>query len=432
MVRDTLKRRVVITGTGIISPLGIGVEENWKALLAGCSGIGKITLFDASTFPTKIAAEVKDFDVRQWCSQADRVQNAGRNAHFAVVAAQMAYEEAGLNRCDYDPFRAGVYLGSGEGAPDFFNFVDVILKSYKENSVSSAQFLTLGQHRFSPLREIEQEPNMPSGYLATLFRAYGPNSNCLTACAASSQAIGEATELIRLGKADIMFSGGTHSMIHPFGMAGFNLLTALSTFNDDPPKASRPFDRKRQGFVLGEGAGIVVLEELEHARKRGVKILGEVIGYGSTADAYRLTDAHPEGRGAIMAMRGALQDAGIQSHEVGYINAHGTSTEVNDKVETIAIKEVFGAHAYKIPVSSIKSMMGHLIAAAGAVELITCLLAIRDGVLPPTMNYEYPDPDCDLDYVPNKARKASLHTVLSNSFGFGGQNIALIVRRYQG
>lgn len=424
------RRRVVVTGTGIVSPLGIGVEENWKALLEGRSGLGKITIFDSSSFPTKIAGEVKNCDIKKLCPQATGVLNAGRNTHFAVIAAQMAYQQAGLDRLDYDPFRAGVYLGSGEGAQDFFNFVDVILKSCEGNSVNTATFLKLGAKRFQVLKEIEQEPNMPAGHLATLFRAYGPNSNCLTACAASSQAIGEATELIRLGKADIVLSGGTHSMIHPFGMAGFNLLTALSTWNEEPTRASRPFDRKREGFILGEGAGIVVLEELEHALKRGAKILGEVIGYGSTADAYRLTDAHPDGRGAIAAMKGAIGHAGIRPTDVGYINAHGTSTVVNDRVETMAIKEVFGKDAYNIPVSSIKSMMGHLIAAAGAVELIVCLLAIRDGILPPTINYEFPDPECDLDYVPNKPRKVALDTALSNSFGFGGQNIALIVRRF--
>ncbi len=271
---------------------------------------------------------------------------------------------------------------------------------------------------------------MPAGHLASLFDAQGPNINCLTACAASSQAVGEATEIIRRGDADLMLSGGTHTMIHPFGVTGFNLLTALSTNNEHPEKASRPFDRDRDGFVLGEGAGMVVLEELEHARKRGAKIYGEIVGYGSTADAFRITDTHPEGRGAIACIKMALADAGI--HRVDYINAHGTSTEVNDKVETLAIKKVFGDEAYKIPVSSTKSMMGHLIAAAGATELIICLLAIRDNVVPPTINYQTPDPDCDLDYVPNAARSQRCDTILSNSFGFGGQNITLIAKRFTG
>jgi 3-oxoacyl-[acyl-carrier-protein] synthase II len=263
-----------------------------------------------------------------------------------------------------------------------------------------------------------------------MFDAQGPNLNCLTACAASSQAIGEATELVRRGDADVMLSGGTHSMIHPFGVTGFNLLTALSTRNDEPARASRPFDNERDGFVLGEGAAMVVLEELEHAKRRGAKIHGELLGYGSTADAYRITDTHPEGRGAAACITMALKDAGLGTHDIHYINAHGTSTDVNDKVETLAIKKVFGEHAYKIPVSSTKSMMGHLIAAAGATELIVCLLAIRDGMLPPTINYENPDPNCDLDYVPNKSRPGKCDRALSNSFGFGGQNISLIVGRY--
>jgi 3-oxoacyl-[acyl-carrier-protein] synthase II len=281
-----------------------------------------------------------------------------------------------------------------------------------------------------PIAELEQEPNMPAGHLAALFDAQGPNVNCLTACAASSQAIGEATDIIRRGEADVMLSGGTHTMIHPFGVTGFCLLTALSTRNDEPQRASRPFDRDRDGFVLGEGAGMVVLEDLERAKRRGARIYGEITGYGSTADAFRITDTHPEGRGAIACIRMALRDAGLG--RVDYINAHGTSTTVNDKVESLAVKQVWGQEAYRIPVSSTKSMMGHLIAAAGATELILGLLAIRDNALPPTINYETPDPDCDLDYVPNQARQARCDHVLSNSFGFGGQNISLIASRFAG
>jgi 3-oxoacyl-[acyl-carrier-protein] synthase II len=295
-----------------------------------------------------------------------------------------------------------------------------------------AMFTKLGLETLHPLAEVEQEPNMPAGHLAALFDAQGPNLNCLTACAASSQAIGEAVEIVRRGEADVMLSGGTHSMIHPFGVTGFNLLTALSTRNDEPTRASRPFDNDRDGFVLGEGSAMVVLEELEHARRRGATIHGEVVGYGSTADAYRITDTHPEGRGAAACITMALRDAGLGTDAIDYINAHGTSTDVNDKVETLAIKKVFGERAYSIPVSSTKSMLGHLIAAAGATELIVCLLAIRDGVLPPTINYDTPDPNCDLDYVPNQAREARCDRALSNSFGFGGQNIALIVSRYHG
>jgi 3-oxoacyl-[acyl-carrier-protein] synthase II len=280
------------------------------------------------------------------------------------------------------------------------------------------------------VRELEQEPNMPLSHLALLTGARGPALNCLTACAASTQAIGEATEILRRGDADVMIGGGAHSMIHPLGVTGFIRLTALSTANENPPRASRPFDAQRGGFVLGEGAGVVILETLEHAQKRGAKILAEIVGYGSTADAFRITDQHPDGEGAIGAMKEALADAKLSPKDIQYINAHGTGTRENDGNETGAIKAVFGDHARGCPVSSIKSMMGHLIAAAGAVELICCVLAIRDNVLPPTMNLENADPECDLDYVPNKARAARVDVAMSNSFGFGGQNDTLIVRRF--
>jgi len=280
------------------------------------------------------------------------------------------------------------------------------------------------------VRELEQEPNMPLSHLALMTGARGPAFNCLTACAASTQAIGEATEILREGRADVMIGGGAHSMIHPFGVTGFNLLTALSKANEDPPRASRPFDGKREGFVLGEGAGMVILETLDHARNRNANILAEVAGYGSTADAFRITDQEPEGLGAVVAMTEALGDAGLTPADIGYINAHGTGTKENDGNETMAIKKVFGELAHQVPVSSIKSMMGHLIAAAGAVELITCVLAIRDQMLPPTMNLKNPDPKCDLDYVPNKARPAKVRVALSNSFGFGGQNDTLVVKRF--
>jgi 3-oxoacyl-[acyl-carrier-protein] synthase II len=266
--------------------------------------------------------------------------------------------------------------------------------------------------------------------LADCFDLQGPNYNCLTACAASSQAIGEATELIRHGDADMMLAGGAHTMIHPFGVTGFNLLTALSTLNEEPTKASRPFDLRRDGFVLGEGAGVLILEDLEHARRRRASIYAEMTGYGSTGDAFRITDSHPEGRGAIACIQAAMADSGLAATDIGYINAHGTSTQVNDKVETLAIKKVFGDQAYRIPISSSKSMLGHLIAAAGAVEMIICVMAMRKGVLPPTINYEVPDPECDLDYIPNTARELRVRHVLSNSFGFGGQNVSLIVSRF--
>lgn len=272
---------------------------------------------------------------------------------------------------------------------------------------------------------------MSAAHLAAMFQAYGPNVNCLTACAASAQAVGEAVQIIKREEADVMIAGGAHSMIHPFGVTGFNLLTALSTNNENPHGASRPFDKERDGFILGEGAAVVILEELEYAQKRGAKIYAELAGYGATSDAFRITDIHPEGRGAVGCMKMALEDAGLTINDVDYINAHGTSTSVNDRVETLAIKTLFGDRAGRIPVSSTKSVTGHLVAAAGASELIYCLLAIRDGILPPTMNYKTPDPDCDLDYIPNKARKAKCDVVLSNSFGFGGQNVTLAIKRFR-
>ncbi len=427
------RRRVVITGIGCVTPLGLGVEPLWKNLMVGASGVGLTTVFDASRFPTKISAEVRNWDISDEGQDASRWRFCGRHTKFAAGAALQAMKDAGLpHGLPADPTRLGVYLGSGEGQQDFDSFTRMMNAAITGDVLDVAKFTKEGLETLHPLAEVEQEPNMPAGHLAGLFDAQGPNLNCLTACAASSQAIGEAAEIVRRGEADVMLSGGTHSMIHPFGVTGFNLLTALSTRNDEPARASRPFDNDRDGFVLGEGAAMVVLEELEHAKRRGAHIHGELIGYGSTADAYRITDTHPEGRGASSCIRLALADAGLGLHDIHYINAHGTSTSVNDRVETLAIKTVFGEHAYKIPVSSTKSMMGHLIAAAGATELIVCLLAIRDGMLPPTINYENPDPDCDLDYVPNKARAGKCDRALSNSFGFGGQNISLIVGRYTG
>ena len=428
-----MRPRVVVTGIGCVTPVGNDVETMWKALERGASGIGRTTIFDAANFPTKISAEVKNFCVGDVGEDPEKWKYQARHTKFAVGAAKQAYRDAGLTDAGLDPTRFGVYLGSGEGPQDFGRFTQMMLAAMEKPGVfDTGRFTQVGMEVLHPIAELEQEPNMPAGHLAALFNAQGPNVNCLTACAASSQAVGEAAEMIRRGDADVMLSGGTHSMIHPFGVTGFNLLTALSTHNEEPTKASRPFDLNRDGFVLGEGSGMLILEELEHAKRRGARIHGEIVGYGSTADAFRITDTHPEGRGAISCIKMALRDAGKNLDEIDYINAHGTSTEVNDKVETLAIKQVFGERAYKIPVSSTKSMMGHLIAAAGATELIVCLLAIRDGLLPPTMNYETPDPNCDLDYLPNAPRKAKCRTALSNSFGFGGQNITLIASAYEG
>lgn len=413
--------------------MGHSIDAVWKRLLAGESGIARTSIFDASTFPTTISAEVKDFELAKHVGDLSQHQKVGRNTSFALAACAQAWKAAGLDQVKLDHDRVGIYLGSGEGSLDFDAYTNAALSSWAEGATAldTVKWAQVASKRMNVTREVEQEPNMPLSHLALLVGARGPAMNCLTACAASTQAIGEATEILRRGDADVMIGGGAHSMIHPFGVTGFNRLTALSTANDDPPRASRPFDNNRGGFVLGEGAGMVILESLEHAKARGATILAEVAGYGSTADAFRITDQHPDGTGAVIAMREALEDARLSPDDIQYINAHGTGTRENDGNETGAIKQVFGDHAKNVPVSSIKSMMGHLIAAAGAVELITCVLALRDQVLPPTMNLDQPDPDCDLDYVPNKARPAKVNAVMSNSFGFGGQNDTIIVKKFQ-
>ncbi len=432
------RRRVVVTGAGWITPLGDEIEAVWRRLLNGDSGVAPTTLFDASTFPTTFSAEVKAFSLEKYLGEGTaRHGQPSRNTQFALAAASMAWRQAGLADCNgLDSTRVGVYLGGGEGPIDSENFCAAAVLGWDpaanggRGDLDTRRWGKVAAERLDAAREFEQDPNMAAGHIACHFNAQGPTFNTLTACAASTQAMGEATNLIRRGDADVVISGGTHSMIHPFGVTGFNRLTALSTRNDSCITASRPFDRTRDGFVLGEGAGIVILEELEHARRRGATILAEIAGFGSTADAFRVTDIHESGRGGIAAMRLALADAGLGPTDIHYISAHGTGTEENDKIETLAIQGVFGEHAKRVPVSSIKSMMGHLIAAAGAVELITCVLAIRDGVLPPTTNYQHADTNCPLDYVPNQARKATVNACLSNSFGFGGQNDTIIVTRF--
>ena len=426
-----MRRRVVVTGLGMINPLGTDVDTVWQALLNGQSGVGSISIFDASAYPTKIAAEVRDWDVSQIGEDLVLWNKRGRHARFAAGAGKQAIQDSGILDSITDRTRIGVYFGAGEGNQDFFNFTQMLCAATEHAQFDMDAFISKGLRILDPELEIEQEPSMPAAHLATMFDVQGPNLNCLTACAASSQAVGEATELIRRGDVDAMIAGGTHSMIHPFGLTGFSLLTALSTNNADPTGASRPFDRLRDGFVLGEGSSVVILEELEHARQRGAQIYGEVLGYGCTSDAYRITDIHPEGRGAIGCMQASLKDAGLSPDAVGYVNAHGTSTTVNDKVETVACKAVFGDRAMQVPISSTKSMMGHLIAAAGVTEMIVCLLAIRHGVIPPTINLENPDPLCDLDYVPNQAREAEVRVALNNSFGFGGQNVTLAIGRFE-
>jgi len=434
-----MPRRVVITGMGVVTPLGCNVEEMWRRLLNCESGIGPTTLFDASCFPSTFGGEVKDFDFAAITPKGcnPRHQSAGRNSRFVIGAALQAWRQAGLplpleSNGKLNPHNIGVYLGAGEGPLDFDNFIAPTVGGWDSNAkkMNWQRWGEIAQKQMNAIRELEQEPNMPSAHLAQLFGLHGPIMSCLTACAASTQAIGEALELIRYGDAEIMIAGGCHSMIHPLGVTGFNRLTALSTRNDDMRTASRPFDRTRDGFVLSEGAGAIILEELESARKRGATILAEIIGYGSTADAFRVTDQHEEGRGGIAAVRMALADAGLGVNDIDYISAHGTGTVENDTIETKVVKTVFGEQAHKIPVSSVKSMLGHLIAAAGVVELVTCVLAIRDQILPPTTNLHTPDPECDLDYVPNQPRKASVNIVMSNSFGFGGQNNTLILRRF--
>ena len=425
--------RVVVTGIGAVTPLGLSVEENWKNWTGGKSGIGPITLFDASEFPVRIAGEVRGFDLEAWRNHGSGREAAGRSTFFALEAADEAFHDAGLKEKAMDPERMGLYFAAGDWGINFDGFVATMSAAWGHNGklVDPAKYVARSRDYLEGRSELEIQPFMTARHLVSEFGVEGPVSNCLTACAASSQAIGEAFEWIRRGEADVVLTGGCHSMVYPLGIAGFSLLTVLSRHNDEPERASRPFDKKRDGFVLSEGAAVLVLEELSHALKRGAKIYGEIAGYGSTADAYRLTDMDPEGDGARRAMEQALSKAGLRPEDTDYINAHGTATAVNDAIETLVIKKVFGDRAYRTPVSSIKSMLGHLIAAAGATELIACLLSIRDGVIPPTINYEEPDPDCDLDYVPNQAREAKVDVAMSNSFGFGGQNICLIVKRYE-
>lgn len=428
------KRRVVVTGVGAVTPLGNNVRDTWLRVTQGKSGVGPITLFDASAFATRIAGEVKGFNFERWIERNPPLASAARGTFFALHAAAEAYKDAMLKPFTVDSRRFGIYFGGGDSGIDFDPFVKTLMASFAASGdlVDKGEYVHQSLRHMNALRELESQPFMTVTHLTRLFDIRGPVSNCLTACAASSQAIGEAYEWIKRGDADVMMTGGSHSMIYPLGVVGFSLLTALSTRNDEPQRASRPFEKKRDGFVIAEGAGVLILEELSHAQKRKAHIYGEVVGYGSTADSYRLTDMDPEARGASEAMRIAMTKAEIEPADVDYINAHGTSTGVNDSLETVVIKKVMGEYAPKVPVSSTKSMLGHMIAAAGGVEAIFCLLAMRDSIIPATINYEEPDPELDLDYVPNTARRASVNVALSNSFGFGGQNICLALRKYNG
>jgi 3-oxoacyl-[acyl-carrier-protein] synthase II len=433
-----MNERVVITGMGLVCPMGHDVESVWQGILAGKNGIANTTVFDASTFPTKFGAEVKDYDVKDFTSKPELHAKSSRGTTFAVGAAAQACKQAGIEIDTDSPAdgidrrKMGIYLGAGEGSVDNVNFFDAVANGWDDdkNEMDWGKWADVAFANMDASYELEQEPQMTGGHLALLTGARGPSRSCLTACAASTQAIGEATMMVRSGQADIMISGGAHSMIHPLGVSGFSRLTALSTRNDSPETASRPFTASRDGFVLGEGGAIVILESLTSAKKRGAKILAELSGFGSSNDAFRVTDMHNEARGAVQAMHAALKDADVDIDGIDYISTHGTSTSENDSIETLAIKTVFKEHAKDTPASSPKSMFGHLIGATGCAELITCVQAIRDNILPQTMNLNDPDPELDLDFIPNKPRKAEVNTVMSESFGFGGQNNVLILKRF--
>jgi len=411
------KTRVVITGLGAVTPLGNTAEEFWASLTQGKSGIGPITRFDSTGYGTRIAGEVKGFDALKYVDKKDD-RKLDLYLKYALACAVMAVEDAGLDPAKEDGNRFGVLVGSGIGG------LGTLLDSHKT-------LLDKGPDRVSPFFIPMLIINMASGLISMRFGARGPNSSVVTACATGNHAIGDATRIIQRGDADVMIAGGAEAIIIPLTIAGFCQMKAMSTRNDEPTKASRPFDAERDGFVAGEGGGLVVLESLEHARRRDARIYAEVVGYGMTGDAHHMTAPDPEGDGAARAMAAALKDAALEPSAVGYINAHGTSTPYNDKFETIAIKRVFGEHARRLPVSSTKSMTGHLLGAAGGIEAVATTLTIYHGVLPPTINYEKPDPDCDLDYVPNQARKQDVEVALSNAFGFGGTNAILAFRKYR-
>ncbi len=410
------KRRVVITGVGMITPLGIGVEQSWNGLLAGRSGIKKITQFDAANFPTRIAGEVAGFNPEDYIEPKE-IKKMDRFIHFALAAAQMAMNDSGLKITDENAERAGVIVGSGIGGLRSIEHYHSVL-------------LEKGPRRITPFFIPMLVVNLASGQISIRFGAKGPNSAVVTACATGSHAIGDAFKIIQRGDADAMIAGGTEAVITPLGIGGFNAMKALSTRNDEPEKASRPFDMDRDGFIMGEGAGIMILESLETALERGAGIYAEIAGYGMAADAYHITAPSPNGEGAARCMKMALKDAGVEPSVVNYINAHGTSTKAGDEIETYAIKTVFGEYAYKIPVSSTKSMTGHLLGAAGGVESVISILSIKDDIIPPTINLDTPDPECDLDYVPKQARRTTVNYALSNSFGFGGTNACLLFRKF--
>lgn len=412
-----MNKRIVVTGIGVVSPVGSGINKFWNSLIGGKSGIDKITAFNAEDLPSKIAGEVRDFNPEDYIDRKE-LKRLDRFTQFAVGATKMAFEDAQLDLSKIDPTRVGVILGSGIGGANTWEEQHTIL-------------IEKGPRRVSPFFIPMMIINMASGQTAMAFNLKGPNFTVVTACASGTNAIGEAFRVLQRGDADIIVSGGTEASITMLSIAGFSSMKALSTRNDEPAKASRPFDRGRDGFVIGEGAGIVILETLESALNRNARIYGEIVGYGSTADAYHLTQPAPEGEGASRAMMASILDAGLKPEDVDYINAHGTSTPLNDKFETMAIKNAFGKHAYELAVSSTKSMTGHLLGAAGAIEFIAATLAVYNDEIPPTINYENPDPECDLNYVPNKSIKRQVNVALSNSMGFGGQNASVVVKKYK-
>lgn len=414
--RQISLRRVVITGVGLVSPLGVGVERNWKAILDGENGIGPITKFDASEYSSRIAGEVKGFDPLDFIDRKE-VRKMDHFIQYAIAAAHLAVEDSGIQGQILGGDRTGVYVGSGIGGIGAIENQHTIL-------------LEKGPGRVSPFFLISSIINEAAGQISIKYRARGPNSATATACTTSTHAVGDSFRIIARGDADIMIAGGAEAPITPLGLAGFCSMRALSVRNDEPHKASRPFDAQRDGFVIGEGAGILILEELDIALKRGARIYAEIVGYGMSADAYHVSAPCLDGEGAYQSMKRALDDCGILPEEIDYINAHGTSTPYNDKIETLAIKKLFGEHAYKIGVNSTKSMTGHLLGAAGALETAISILCLTDQIMPPTINYEHPDPECDLDYVPNKSRPAEVRYALSNSFGFGGTNGSLIFKRF--
>ena len=411
------KRRVVVTGVGLVTALGTGTEKTWKGLCDGCCGVDRITRFDPTQFSAQIAAEVKDFDPLQWCEKKD-LKKMDYFIHYAVAAADFAMKQSELTIGPDLAERVGVFIGSGIGG---FTVIE------REHQA----LLEGGPRKISPFFIPSSIINLAAGQVSIRFGARGPNSAPCTACSSGAHAVGDAFRVISRGDADAMIAGGSEAAITPMGVGGFAAMRALSTRNEEPRRASRPFDKDRDGFVVGEGAGVLILEELEFAKARGATIIAELVGYGMSGDAFHITLPPDDGNGAHRVMLNALKDAGVRPDEVDYINAHGTSTPPNDRIETYAIKKLFGDHARKLAISSTKSMIGHLLGAAGAVEAGITSLAVQRGILPPTINYEFPDPDCDLDYVPNKMRKADLRYALSNSFGFGGTNAALLFKRYE-